>query len=72
MKNTLGKTNAGHTPIAAILCCSTFGLLAFLGLADLTYNQVRIPVSKQHTLKGLVSGTTDFLRSQFSLSRHST
>jgi yeast amino acid transporter len=53
MKNTLGKTNAGHTPIAAILCCSTFGLLAFLGLADRTYNQVSIPISKQ-ALKGLL------------------
>jgi amino acid transporter len=54
MKNTLGKTNAGHTPIAAILCCSTFGLLAFLGLADRTYNQVSMPISKQHALKGLL------------------
>jgi yeast amino acid transporter len=43
IKSTIGSTNSGHTPIAAIICCSTFGLLAFLGLADGTYNQARIP-----------------------------
>jgi yeast amino acid transporter len=42
IKSTLGTTNSGHTPIAAILSCSTFGLLAFLGLADDNYDQVRI------------------------------
>jgi amino acid transporter len=39
VRNTLGKTNDGHTPIAAILCSSCFGLLAFLGLADESFNQ---------------------------------
>ena len=39
IRNTLGKTNSGHTPMAAILFCSLFGLLAFLGLAD--NNQAR-------------------------------
>lgn len=46
IKRTLGSTNSGHTPIAAIITCSSFGLLAFLGLADGTYNQVRIPLSR--------------------------
>ncbi|KAI9800303.1 MAG: Cationic amino acid transporter 2 [Piccolia ochrophora] len=39
VKKTLGRTNDGHTPVAAILVCSTFGLLAFLGLADKTFDQ---------------------------------
>jgi hypothetical protein len=40
IKAKLGRTNTGQTPIAATLFCSLFGLLAFLGLADQTFNQV--------------------------------
>ena len=43
MKNTIGRTNNGNTPILAILICSVFGFLAFLGLEDTegsTFNQV--------------------------------
>ncbi|KAF2193405.1 hypothetical protein K469DRAFT_651793 [Zopfia rhizophila CBS 207.26] len=39
LQATVGATNPGHTPIAAVLCCATFGLLAFLGLADQTFDQ---------------------------------
>ncbi|ERF68588.1 hypothetical protein EPUS_04686 [Endocarpon pusillum Z07020] len=45
IKRTIGTTNSGHTPIAAIICCSSFGLLAFLGLADGTYNQPILSLS---------------------------
>jgi amino acid transporter len=41
LKNTLGRTNNGNIPVAAILFCSLFGLLAFVGLADQSFNQVR-------------------------------
>lgn len=43
LKSTVGRTNNGHTPIMAILICSSFGLLAFLGIDDpdaSNYNQV--------------------------------
>jgi yeast amino acid transporter len=46
IKGTLGKTNVGLTPIAAIVVSSVFGLLAFLGLADKTYDQVRSSISQ--------------------------
>lgn len=45
LRSTLGKTNNGHTPIAAILCCSSFGLLALLGLADVSFNQPILSLS---------------------------
>ncbi|OCL08475.1 hypothetical protein AOQ84DRAFT_439560 [Glonium stellatum] len=45
LRSTLGKTNNGHTPIAAILCCSSFGLLALLGLADMSFNQPILSLS---------------------------
>ncbi|MCJ1283638.1 Cationic amino acid transporter 2 [Xylographa opegraphella] len=45
IKETLGKTNSGHTPMAAIIFCSLFGFLAFLGLADTTYNQPILTLS---------------------------
>ncbi|MCJ1417616.1 Cationic amino acid transporter 2 [Xylographa parallela] len=45
IKDTLGKTNSGHTPMAAIIFCSLFGFLAFLGLADTTYNQPILTLS---------------------------
>lgn len=45
MRSTLGKTNNGHTPIAAILFCSSFGLLALLGLADPSFNQPILSLS---------------------------
>jgi amino acid transporter len=41
LKNTLGRTNNGNTSVAVILCCSLFGLLAFVGLADQSFNQGR-------------------------------
>jgi amino acid transporter len=40
IKGTFGTTNDGNTPVAAILACSLFSLLAFLGLCDPTFNQV--------------------------------
>jgi amino acid transporter len=36
----LGRTNNGHTPLTAIICCSLFGLLALAGLKDESFNQV--------------------------------
>lgn len=39
IKNTLGRTSAGGTPTAAILFCSIFGCIAFLALADQSYDQ---------------------------------
>jgi yeast amino acid transporter len=41
IKNTLGRTGNGNTPVAAIIFCSLFGLIAFVGLADQSFNQVR-------------------------------
>jgi yeast amino acid transporter len=41
IKGTLGRTNNGNTPVAAIIFCSLFGLIAFAGLADQSFNQVR-------------------------------
>jgi yeast amino acid transporter len=41
IKGTLGRTNNGNTPVPAILFCSLFGLIAFVGLADQSFNQVR-------------------------------
>ncbi|KAI9771279.1 MAG: Cationic amino acid transporter 2 [Geoglossum simile] len=35
----LGRTNDGNTPLPAIFACSLFGLLAFLGLADVSFNE---------------------------------
>ena len=40
---TLGRTNNGHTPVAAILFCSVFGLLSMLGIADRSFDQVGGP-----------------------------
>ncbi|KAF2803245.1 uncharacterized protein BDZ99DRAFT_453470 [Mytilinidion resinicola] len=45
IKSTLGRTNNGHTPIAAIVFCSSFGFLALLGLADTSYNQPILTLS---------------------------
>jgi len=58
MKNTLGlgKTNAGHTPTPAIICCSILGCIAFLSLTDPTYdlvshNPVLFIVTRERTSK---------------------
>lgn len=45
LRNSVGKTNNGHTPLAAIMICSLFGLLALLGLADSTFNQPILSLS---------------------------
>jgi yeast amino acid transporter len=45
MKGTFGTTNNGNTPMAAILFCAVFSLLAFLGLCDPTFNQVSMRTS---------------------------
>lgn len=37
-----GKTNNGHTPLAAILLCSAFGFISLSGLSNHAYAQVRI------------------------------
>lgn len=49
LNDTVGKTNSGHTPLAAIICCSLFGLLAFLGLADDSFNQPVLSMSSFFT-----------------------
>ena len=36
----LGRTNAGHTPTPAIVCCSILGCITFLCLTDQTYDLV--------------------------------
>jgi len=45
IKKTLGRTSAGHTPTAAILCCSIFGFITFLSLPDQSPDQVIITLS---------------------------
>lgn len=37
-----GRTNNGHTPLAAILLCSVFGFLSLTGLSNQAYSQVCI------------------------------
>ncbi|KAF4632562.1 hypothetical protein G7Y89_g5557 [Cudoniella acicularis] len=39
MREAFGTTNNGNTPVAAILACSGFGLLAFLALCDTNFDQ---------------------------------
>jgi len=67
MKDTFGTTNNGNTPIAAILFCSTFSLLAFLGLCDPTFNQVSPKKNLSYPHKRDLPS-----HSQFSLSPHSS
>ncbi|CAO2651531.1 Nn.00g041010.m01.CDS01 [Neocucurbitaria sp. VM-36] len=47
--NLLGRTNNGHTPLAAILVCSALGFLSLIGLADKTGSQPRITLSELYT-----------------------
>ncbi|KAH8597738.1 amino acid permease/ SLC12A domain-containing protein [Bisporella sp. PMI_857] len=49
IKGTFGTTNDGNTPIAAILACSLFSLLAFLGLCDPTFNQPILSLAAFYT-----------------------
>jgi len=44
-----GRTNNGHTPLAAILLCSALGFLSLIGLADKTGSQPRITLSELYT-----------------------
>jgi amino acid transporter len=44
-----GRTNNGHTPLAAILLCSALGFLSLIGLADTTGSQPRITLSELYT-----------------------
>ena len=48
MQRTVGRTSSNHTPIAAILLCSIFGLLTFLGVqntGDASLNQPILTLS---------------------------
>ena len=47
--NIFGRTNHGHTPLAAILLCSALGFLSLIGLADRTGSQPRITLSELYT-----------------------
>ncbi|KAF1935599.1 hypothetical protein EJ02DRAFT_484259 [Clathrospora elynae] len=47
--NIFGRTNNGHTPLAAILLCSALGFLSLLGLADKSGRQPRITLSEIYT-----------------------
>lgn len=47
--NIFGRTNNGHTPLAAILFCSALGFLSLIGLADHTGSQPRITLSELYT-----------------------
>ncbi|KAF1833515.1 hypothetical protein BDW02DRAFT_569955 [Decorospora gaudefroyi] len=47
--NVFGRTNNGHTPLAAILLCSALGLLSLIGLADRPGSQPRITLSQVYT-----------------------
>lgn len=44
-----GRTNNGHTPLAAILLCSALGFLSLIGLADKSGSQPRITLSQLYT-----------------------
>jgi len=45
-----GKTNNGHTPLAAILLCSAFGFISLSGLSRHAYNQVTETISNAYIL----------------------
>ncbi|RAR11739.1 aat family amino acid transporter [Stemphylium lycopersici] len=47
--NIFGRTNNGHTPLAAILLCSALGFLSLIGLADKSGSQPRITLSQLYT-----------------------
>lgn len=47
--NVFGRTNNGHTPLAAILLCSALGFLSLIGLTDGTGSQTRITLSELYT-----------------------
>ncbi|KAF1847508.1 uncharacterized protein K460DRAFT_392847 [Cucurbitaria berberidis CBS 394.84] len=47
--NVFGRTNNGHTPLAAILFCSALGFISLIGLADKTGAQPRITLSELYT-----------------------
>ncbi|KAF2831684.1 hypothetical protein CC86DRAFT_431605, partial [Ophiobolus disseminans] len=44
-----GRTNHGHTPLAAIILCSGLGLLSLIGLADRSGSQPHITLSEIKT-----------------------
>ncbi|KAF2248498.1 hypothetical protein BU26DRAFT_531763 [Trematosphaeria pertusa] len=43
--NVFGKTNNGHTPLAAIALCSVFGFISLAGLSKYAYSQPRQTLS---------------------------
>jgi amino acid transporter len=47
--NIFGRTNNGHTPLAAILFCSALGFLSLIGLTDKSGSQPRITLSELYT-----------------------
>lgn len=47
--NIFGRTNNGHTPLAAILLCSALGFLSLIGLADKSGSQPRITLTELYT-----------------------
>ncbi|ORY10484.1 amino acid permease-domain-containing protein [Clohesyomyces aquaticus] len=44
-----GRTNDGHTPLAAIILCSALGLLSLVGISNDKYSQPRITLSEFYT-----------------------
>lgn len=40
LANLFGRTNNGHTPLAAILLCSVFGFISLAGLSNHAFSQV--------------------------------
>ena len=52
MRNTLGRTSENNTPLCAIVLCSVFGFLAFLGVGspdDPRFNQALLTLSSFFT-----------------------
>jgi hypothetical protein len=45
--NTFGRTNNGHTPLAAILFCSALGFLSLVGLSEYAFSQVLHPYRRK-------------------------
>ena len=43
LADIFGRTNNGHTPLAAILLCASFGFVSLAGLSNHAFNQVRVP-----------------------------
>ncbi|KAF2875146.1 amino acid permease-domain-containing protein [Massariosphaeria phaeospora] len=49
LADTFGRTNNGHTPLAAIALCSVLGFLSLAGLSKNAHSQPRITLSEFYT-----------------------